>query len=149
MSDEFWFGASCAAIVMLLVHVWTTQMYKRLLVDKANSKEPTAEKLPDGGFYYIVPEAQYVDLKITKSREDQAASERMKLSMSLTNMVTVFGNLLVLLRSKPEMQAQQYASLGIQCNTALNEARQALGENDGFGALRRKIEQHEQERQAA
>lgn len=42
---------------------WNSMMYRSILISKANDLHRTAEKIGDG-FYYIVPEKEYVEMSI-------------------------------------------------------------------------------------
>lgn len=58
---------------MSLIHVWAHRAYLRVLIDKANSDHQTAEKLPDGNFYYIVPETDFNNMRLIQLREQYEA----------------------------------------------------------------------------
>jgi len=68
MGDVLWFAACCVIVGLFAMPAGVFQ-YKKLLIVLANAKHRTPEKLPDGRFYYIVPESEYVDLTIAKHGE--------------------------------------------------------------------------------
>jgi hypothetical protein len=55
-------GFLAGLLFAVVVFAFTRRSYRKLLVMKANDPHPTAEKLADGKFYYIVPEAKYGEL---------------------------------------------------------------------------------------
>lgn len=59
MSDEFYWGGLLGGTVMWVFWTITDILYRNILIRKATEKNRTAEKIGDG-FYYIVPEAEYV-----------------------------------------------------------------------------------------
>ena len=61
-------GICIGMFVMGFICGYGRRAYDRILVLKGTEKHKTAEKLADGRFYYIVPEAEYTDLKIKASQ---------------------------------------------------------------------------------
>ena len=62
MFDYFTIGFLTATVFWALIHIVVTRSYGKYLVSKAESMHRTALKLYDG-FYYIVPEKEYNQLK--------------------------------------------------------------------------------------
>jgi hypothetical protein len=52
-------GFIAASFLFIGAHV----SYRRTLLSKASGPDRTAEKMPDGNFYYIVPEHEYNEMK--------------------------------------------------------------------------------------
>lgn len=60
--DSFMLGLAIGALAVMIFSVLSARAYGRILVSKGTSAYRTAEKLPDGKFYYIVPEREYNEL---------------------------------------------------------------------------------------
>lgn len=65
MTDQFLTGALVGTLLIGAFWILSAQTYKKLLKDKAECAHPTAEKLGNA-FYYIVPEVDYVRMKLAE-----------------------------------------------------------------------------------
>lgn len=125
-SEEFWTGVLVSAIAFIFIHAWLLNLYKGLLASKGNSVDRTPEKLPDGNFYYIVPEPYYVKLELCRAREQQSLVDKITLSNSLSRTVDALRATVGILRTVPSVQNSNYRQLGIQANDAIQEGARVL-----------------------
>lgn len=57
--DGLMIGITIGLLLGLLLHLVSNGLYRRILIGKADHQDRTPEKIGDG-FYYIVPEREYV-----------------------------------------------------------------------------------------
>lgn len=70
-SDQFLYGVLAGAFLALLLSELLRHSYRTTLLLKGCSDHRTPEKLPDGCFYYIVPESEYNHLQRLQLQEQQ------------------------------------------------------------------------------
>ena len=78
--DDVAYYLECGAFVAgWLMSAYGHAIWKRVLVDKAHSDNPTPEKIGKG-FYYIVPEGEYVRLQWWRAEAKKQDERRSRLA---------------------------------------------------------------------
>ena len=72
MMVDYFIGFLCGSVVFLLIHFFSVEAYKNILILKAG--DGSCEKLGNG-FYRIVPEKEMVELELMRLRLEMMPKE--------------------------------------------------------------------------
>lgn len=64
-------GLALGCLLMMVIMGYSARKYRAILLDIA--RHGGCERLPDGKFYYIVAESQYVEMMLAQRKDEQSA----------------------------------------------------------------------------